>query len=890
MKRPSRPPRLARFILGRMALHRAEPTLQGELDELFTQRVQRDGRWFAAFWYWRQVVSFAIHAPSLRRDSRRTSHTMSFGAMTGIVSDIRSATRGLVRAPGFSAVAILTLALGIGANTAIFSVVNAVLIRPLPYIEPEQLVTIRSVNSEWEHSDVPRFQYMWNRGYSPSMMDYRDWIEMNSSFQALGAFIDGEFTLTGADRPERIGGARVTSGLFTTLGVGPVLGRTLVAAEDAVGASPAVVLSHRLWMRSFAGDSRIAAKTITLNDHQYTVVGVMPSGFYFPHPAIELWTTMDEEDKQRSRGWGELGVVGRLHGQVTLERARTDMSRVAKGIAEANPGANNGDDVKLIARYAEVVGGARPALLMLVGAVGAVLLIGCANVAGLLLARATERRKEIAVRSALGAGRGRLLRQMMSESAIIASLGAAIGIAVAASSMGPLKLLLPASLPRASEISLDLKVLLFAVALGIGTAVLTGLLPAARAVRLGISALLQESGRGTAGTHGGNRAQSTLVVGEIAIAFVLLVGASLLLKSFVRLTAVELGFQAENVATMEVTLSELRYSNAQRTVSFFETMMQRVAAIPGVTSVGAIRELPFADPAAFGPLAVERDSRVEMIDIERAVVTPEYFDVLQIPLRAGRHFTAADRDGSVPVTIVTEAMAEEYWPRSDPIGKRVGFPRSREWMVVVGVVGNVRHEGLTAAWRPKLYQPFAQAPSQHMSVVLKATNNPDLALAAAQRAIWEIDGDLPVNRVVTMNELIGQSVSEPRFQMLLLGFLASLAAVLALVGVYGIVAYAVAQRTQEIGIRMALGAAHRRVVRDVLRHGLVLAGTGLAIGVTVAWFSVRVLDRFLFEANTADPLLMAVCALGLAAATLLATLVPAIRAARLDPMLALGRE
>ncbi len=890
MKRTSKPPRLARFILGRMALHRAETTVQADLEELFDQRVERDGKWFAVVWYWRQAISFAVHAPSLQSGSRRASRARTLGAMTGIVSDIRSAMRGLIRAPGFSAVAILTLALGIGANTAIFSVVNAVLIRPLPYVEPDQLVTIRSVNSEWEHSDVPRLQYMWNRGYSPSMMDYRDWIGMNSSFQALGAFIDGEFTLTGAERPERVGGARVTSGLFSTLGVGPLLGRTLVADEDDVGASAAVVLSHRLWKRSFAGDDGIVGRTITLNDHQYAVVGVMPSGFYFPHPAIELWTTMDDEDKQRSRGWGELGVVGRLHGGVTLDRARTDMSRVAKGIAEANPGANNGDDVKLIARYAEVVGGARPALLMLVGAVGAVLLIGCANVAGLLLARATERRKEIAVRSALGAGRGRLLRQMMSESAIIASLGAAIGIAVAVSSVGPLKLLLPASLPRTSEISLDLKVLLFVVALGIGTAVLTGLLPAARVMRLGISALLQESGRGAAGTHGGNRVQSTLVVGEIAIAFVLLVGASLLLKSFVRLTSVELGFHAENVATMEVTLSELRYPDAQRTVSFFEGMMQRVAAIPGVTSVGAIRELPFADPAAFGPLAVERDSRVEMIDIERAVVTPEYFDVLQIPLRAGRHFTAADRHGSVPVTIVTEAMAEEYWPGSDPIGKRVGFPRAGEWMVVVGVVGNVRHEGLTAAWRPKLYQPFAQAPSRHMSVVLRTANSPNLALPAAHRAIQQIDGDLPVNRALTMDALIGQSVSEPRFQTLLLSFFAGLAGVLALVGVYGVVAYAVAQRTQEIGIRMALGAAHRRIVRDVLRHGLVLAAIGLTIGVAVVWSSMRVLDRFLFEANAADPLLMAACALGLAAATLLATYVPAIRAARLDPMIALGRE
>lgn len=288
-------------------------------------------------------------------------------------------------------------------------------------------------------------------------------------------------------------------------------------------------------------------------------------------------------------------------------------------------------------------------------------------------------------------------------------------------------------------------------------------------------------------------------------------------------------------------------------------------------------------------MAVQRGSSMEVIDIERAVVTPEYFNVLQIPLRAGRHFTPADRDGSLPVTIVTEAMAEEYWPGLDPIGQRVALRRG-EWMVVVGVVGNVRHEGLTADWRPKLYQPFAQAPSHHMSVVLKATNNPDLVLAAAQRAIWEIDGDLPVNRAITMSDLIAQSVSEPRFQTLLLGFLASLAAVLALVGVYGIVAYAVAQRTQEIGIRMALGAAHRRVVGDVLRHGLVLAGTGLAIGVAVAWFSVRILDRFLFEANTTDPFLMAACAAGLAVATLLATFVPAIRAARLDPMLALGRE
>ena len=819
--------------------------------------------------------------PPLPGESRRLNLLADF------LQDLRYASRMLLKNPGFTAVAVIALALGIGANTAIFSVVNTVLLRPLPYTDPEQLVMV------WE--DASRHGYPRD---TPAAANFVDWRDQNSVFSGMAAIADMNFNLTGVGDPERLKGRRVSANLFPLLGVDPQFGRVFTAAEDQPGAQRVVLLSHRLWLRRFGGDQSIVSKSLTLNGENYTVVGVMPARFQFPENDDELWVPIAltaEEAANRNRHY--LQVVARLKPGVTLEQAQSEMTTIGARLQQQYPQSNADLGVAVTSLHEHLVGDIKPALLILLGAVGLVLLIACANVANLLLARAAIRQKEIALRVALGARRWRLLRQFLTESVLLATLGGILGLAIAYAGLLLLGSFIPENIAQAREISLDLKVLGFTLGVSLLTGFVFGLAPAIQALRMNQSETLKEGGRDSVTGRSGKRLRGLLVTAEVAVSLVLLIAAGLLINSFLRLRNIDPGFKVDRLLTMKIKLPEPKYEEFERRTAFYTDLIQRVQSLAGVRSAAVTTNLPLYRQGNSTSIRIEGrpdpPPGQELIVVTR-IVSPAYFDTMSIPLLAGRQFTDQDTDTTPNAVVISETMARRYWPGEEAIGKRIVFGRARseaDWIQVIGIVKDVRQFELNAEPRPQLYMSYRQAGFfAPEDLVVKTDVEPASMAAAVRKAVWEIDKDQPVSNIKTMEEILGASIARQRFSMLLLGVFAGVALLLAAVGIYGVMSYSVAQRTHEIGIRMALGAQTGAVLKLAVGYGLKLVVAGVLIGLVAAFMLTRLMSTLLFGVTPTDPVTFALISLLLVGVAAVASYIPARRATKVDPLIALRYE
>jgi putative ABC transport system permease protein len=814
--------------------------------------------------------------------------------MENLIQDIRYGIRMLLKSPGVSIIATIALALGIGANTAIFSVVNAVLLRPLPFPNPDSLVAIFETDSQ---RGLMRGSYSY-----PNFFDLRD---QNQTFERVGAYHSSDYVMTGNGDPARLQGAVVSSDLFPLLGVSPLLGRTFAAAEDKPSESGRVViLSQDLFQKRFNSDPNLINQTITLDGTKFTVVGVMPRSFQFPiqNEPVELWTTIAGDaigstPMTNQRGAHFLKLIGRLKPGVTQEQAQSDADVIAGRLEQQYPDTNTHKGIGLVPALHSVVGDVRPALLIMLGAVACVLLIACANVANLLLARATSRHKEMAIRAALGASKLRVIRQLLTESVLLSLFGGAIGLLLAVWWSDLLVALGKDDIPRAVQVGLDWRVLTFTAFVSIFTGLVFGLVPAFHSSKTDLTESLKEGGRSGSASSRRNRMRSGLVVAELAIAVVLLVGAGLLIQSLLRLQHVRPGLQPDNVLTFNVSLPDVKYDSEKQS-QFYQQLRTRLQSIPGVQSASSVIPLPLSgDRFSISfqtdgrPVAKKDEPSAEFFSIDVG-----YFKTMGIPIIKGRDFNDFDQHKSAPVIIVTEAFAKQYFPGEEPIGKRIRpgistFDNEEAPMrEIVGVVGDVRNRGLNMESRPAFYEPATQTPLPQMTVVMKTSIDPHSLVSAATKEVATLDKDLPVFGVKTMNEYLASSVATPRFNTTLLSIFAGVAFVLTIIGLYGVMSYTVAQRTNEIGIRMALGAQTRDVVVMVVKQGFALVLLGLGIGLIGAFAATRVVASLLFGVTAKDPLTFAGAALVLGLIGLLACYLPARRATRVDPIDALRCE
>jgi putative ABC transport system permease protein len=804
--------------------------------------------------------------------------------MDRLLTDLRHGLRALAKSPAFTAVALAALALGIGANTAVFSVINAVLLRPLPFANADRLVML------WEddtHEGNPQ-----NPLAPANLVDFR---EHNRSFEELAYYSQPSGTnLTGAGEPERLQAAAASANIFALLGVEPALGRSFTARDEAAEAEPPVLISHGLWQRRFGGDRDVLGKKLLFDGDVFTVVGVLPRGFKL-HEDVDVWIVMGLDPQRASnRSSHYLRAVGRLKPGVTIEQARADLSGIAGELERRHPDTNAGRGATLLSLEDQLTGDVRRALLVLLGAVGFVLLIACANIANLLLARGAARQKEIAVRVALGASRMQLVRQLLTESLMLSVIGGALGLLLALWGMDLLASLGPGSIHRIEDVGLDLRVLGFTIAVSLVTGVAFGLLPALQFSRTDLNESLKESSKGGPSGAATGRARNTLMVAEVALSLVLLAGAGLMIKSFMRIHSIDPGFNPENVLTLQVALPASKYREPFQRIGFFQQAMERLAVLPGVEAAGAISRLPLAGDRSTAGMVIEgRPERPgENPEVHFRAVAGDYFGAMQIPFVAGRDFTERDRLGAPPVLVVNEAAARQFWPGEDPLGKRVRLgpnPRS-PWTTIVGVVKSARNFGLDAELKPEVYASYLQNGPNRMRLLVRTAGDPATAVAAVRGEIQAIDADMPISQVATMESLLAGSVAERRLYMLLLGTFAAIALLLAAVGIYGVVAYSVAQRTREIGIRMALGAQSRDVLRMVIGRGMLMVLIGIALGSGAALVMTRLAASLLYEVSATDPATFILMALGLATVSLLACYVPARRATRVDPMVALRAE
>jgi putative ABC transport system permease protein len=805
-----------------------------------------------------------------------------------VKQDLRQAVRVLVKNPGFALVAMLTLALGIGANTAIFSVVDAVLLRPLPYPDPGRLVVVWEANPE---KQAPRMY-----AAPPNL---RDWRERSRSFDRLGAFTARSYTASGDGEAEQIHGVRVTEDTLAALGVAPMLGRGFSAEDDRPGAAPVAIVSHGLWQRRFGGDPSIVGRTVALDGRSYTLVGVMPQRFRFPQPPVlegttprrqlDIWTPLGPEAVNQ-RGAHYVTVVGRLRGGVSIDAAQQELSGIASQLAREYPASNEGWDVIVVPLAEQVHGDARPALLVIWSAVSLVLLLACANVASLLLARAVGRRREMAIRMALGAGRLRVARQLLTESLLLSLTGGIAGVLVAGWLLRGLATALSATLPGLNEAGIDLRALAFTLLASLVAAVVFGSVPA---LELGRSRT-QDWLRDRSGGPSSIRPQAFLVVGEVALAAVLLVAAALLIESFTRLRAVDPGFDSQEALTMRMALPAARYPQREHRVAFIDRLTETLMAVPSIRAVGFVDAIALADDRQ--GTGVESDGRdvpaMENAVVNAAFVTPGYFDALGIRLYAGRAFGTGDRAGTTPVLVVNRAFADRFFPGQSAVGQRVrlGFQTqvSRE---IIGIVADERHAALDREPPPGVYVPYLQYGwSSQLTMIVRTASAPSAALETARGSMRALDPQIALYDARTMGQIVDEAVSRPRLSATLVALFGLIALALAFVGVYGLMSQLVGQRTPEFGVRVALGATPRDILRMVLAQSGGLALVGIAVGLPAALAFARLLRGLLFGiAPTAPAVYLAVGAT-IAAAALAASYVPARRATRVDPLIALRAE
>ena len=812
------------------------------------------------------------------------------------MKDFRYALRRLRKSPGFSAIVLLTLALGIGANSAIFSVVNTVLLRPFPYRDPERLVIV-------DHF-YPSLNNLEAGASAPGFRDLRD---KASIFDGVFVMNGWAPALTGAGgEPQRLRGTRASGLIFKTLGVAPIVGRPFTPEEDQPGKNKVVLLSYGFWQRQFGGEASVVGKKITLNGEPYDVIGVMPASFrdFATRQVSDLWTPLalpPDRFADNLRTNEYLTLVARLKPSITIERARSDMKAFASQLRAAYPNNYASDwTLKVTPMNEKVSGSIRPALLVLLGAVGFVLLIACANVANLLLARAASRMKEVAIRSALGATRRDLLRQLMAESLLLALVGGIVGLGLAWLGIKGVVALEPANVPRISELRIDGLVAAFTLGIALATGILFGLAPAIQTSRSNLQETLKEGGRSGSADQSGHMMRRVLVVAEVALALTLLTGAGLLIKSLAQLQIVSPGFDSSSLLTFNVALPGAKYRSDTALVQYFDRAIETVRAVPGVTDVGLTSTLPFGGSWSTGSFSVEGYQPPAGKPGpwgDQRTVSPGFFTTLKVPLIKGRLFTEQDGATGPQVVIVDEEMVKRYWPNVDPIGKRLTFNDVQRdsvinWMTVVGVVGHTKHQGLDDENRVQLYHPYRRPGfiGNFMSFAVRTAGDPNRALPAVRAAIHGIDQDVPVANIATMDANIANSMGQRRFAMLLLGLFAAMAVVLASIGIYGVMSYSVSQRSHEIGIRMALGAARQRVLGMVMRQGMVLVGVGVVIGLVGAIALTRVIASQLFGVRPTDPTTFILVALTLVGVAALATLIPAMRATRVDPVVALREE
>jgi predicted permease len=820
--------------------------------------------------------------------------------MNMLAQDIRLAFRSFTRNPGFTLVAVLSLAIGIGANTSIFSVANALLLRPLPY------------------KDANRLVILWNR--SPGLDILQDWFSTaqyldikngHHGFEEVAIASGGNDNLTGEGEPERVGTIRVSSNLLPMLGVQAASGRLFLPDEDAPDRPATAVLNYGMWVRRYGSDPRMLGKSITINGKTYEVVGILPQSFSLPHEVLPTLYGPEQPDvflpfplgpkAAGIRTHEDYNIFGKLKPGVSMTLAQAEMdtitARLRRDYPESYP-PNGGLTFGIVPLLEQVVGDVRRALLVLLSAVGFVLLIACANVANLLLARAVARQQEIAVRAALGASRGRIIRQLLTESILLSLCGGLLGAILCFWSVKWIHVLGTKSIPRLAEIGIDGRVLLFTLLLSILAGILFGLAPAWRVSRVDLNTTLKDASRTSAGSSAvwgrGNNMRRLLVVSELALSVVLLIGAGLLIRSFARLENVAPGFNPKNVLTFELALNGQRYGDGQIRLSTYRQLWNALGQIPGVTAAGGITSLPLSQSFAWTPITVEGRAPLpgeKFLNADARVAGGRYFQALEIPLRSGRFFNEEDLVGKTPVVIIDEFMAGQLWPGQDAVGKRIHMVESEvPWLTVAGVVGRVKHESLDSDPRIAFYLPQTQYPSRAMTVVMRSQGDPSTLSPSVKKELRGIDPDLPMYSVRTMDERVEESLARRRFSMLLLGIFAGMALVLATIGIYGVMAYLVNQGTREIGIRMAIGATQREIVRLVVFQGMTLAITGVAAGLAAAFVFTGLMRSLLFGISSADPVTFAGISLLLTLVALLATYIPAKRAARIDPILCLRSE
>ncbi len=813
----------------------------------------------------------------------RRPETKVQGNMSTLFKDIRFAARSLRKHPSFTAIAIITLALGIAANTAIFSVVNSVLLRPLNLVEPERLMVINEFNPQ--------------QGGKPFELSYLNWLELQhqtASFEEIAGVTFSAYVLNLHGEPSRVIAMGVSGNFFPLLRAKPAQGRAFLPDDEKPGANRVVVVSHAFWERHFANQT-LTRQGITLDDHAYEVVGVMPREFQFPDDKMELWVPFGPESGEQfyqNRAVHFIFGLGRLKPGVSQSQANAELAAVFNGIQQQHAGEDAGHTATLTALHERVTGDLKPALLVLLGAVILVLLISCANVANLQLARTASRGREMAIRVALGASRWRVARQSLVESLLLSSIGGALGCLLAIWIVAWLLLQLPEGFPRATEIGMNKTMFIFTVAVSVMTGVVFGLVPAFQAARTNVNGLLKAGGKGSVAL--GNRLRRVLVVAEIALSLMLFIGAGLLMKSFWRLTHVNPGFEPNQLLTLHVSLPERKYRETAQVIDFYQQLPARLSSLPGVKAVSAVNRLPISGGEPHGDLTVEGRTfgPGEAPGVSFRRILPNYFRAMGIPLLQGREFDQRDTGGKPDVVIINQKMAQRYWPNGDAVGKRIkiGPPENEPWQTVVGVVGDVNHYGLDTEPDLATYEPHGKRPWSEMTILVRTVGEPLSLATLVQSEVKNAEKEILIEEVASMSGRLSKSVAPQRLNLLLLGTFALVALMLAAVGIYGVMAHAVTLRTHEIGIRIALGAQVKDVLALVLRNGMMLALIGVAIGLTAAYWLTRLMTRLLFGVSPTDVLTFGVVAGILLLVALFACYLPARRATKVDPLEALRYE